>query len=218
MPSQETEESGSDCGGLFFDNNAAQHSNVCHRTTMAETRLLAHSGGSGVGPRERPAVRGASRVRVASMHHRTALLGAIAGNHLLWRSGHSEKMHGVKHRVGFLLIFSFVFLVFFRRQDSNCCLLRKSEKSVRVSYVSCFFCFGSFPSLGPALFVPQLRLPCFISPNSPWPHLTFPYHMLGYVTLPTIPYRTLLYPALPYHTLLYPTLPYPTQFTCVAWT
>ena len=33
---------------IFYDKSVAQHSNVCHRTAMAETQLPEYSGGSGL--------------------------------------------------------------------------------------------------------------------------------------------------------------------------
>ena len=46
VPSQETGGSASGCGCMFFDVSSTQHSNVCHRTAMADTQVLEHSGGS----------------------------------------------------------------------------------------------------------------------------------------------------------------------------
>ena len=63
--SQETGGSGGGCGGIFYNNSAPQHLNVCHRTAMAETQLPEHSGGSLACP---------------SCVYPPALSSAIAGN------------------------------------------------------------------------------------------------------------------------------------------
>ena len=47
MPSQETGRSGGG-GGIFYDKSDTQHSNVCHRTAMAEIQLPEPSGGDGL--------------------------------------------------------------------------------------------------------------------------------------------------------------------------
>ena len=53
VPSQETGGSGSGSGGIYFDMRPSRHSNVCHRTVMADTQVLEHSVESGLDNKNR---------------------------------------------------------------------------------------------------------------------------------------------------------------------
>ena len=92
--------------------SATQHSNVCHRTAMADTQLILWR--ERVGSRASPAAEGASCVRVVSIHlvcascvYPPSLLSAITRNHVLWRLSNSETLHRVKKSTRLHTFFGF---------------------------------------------------------------------------------------------------------------
>ena len=109
MPSHETGGSGGGCGGKCFDmmrpskfKRLPSNSDGRYTTSRALRRER-------VGPREPPAVNGC--LVCASCVYPRSLLSAIAGNHVLWRWSHSEKLHPVKIDSASCFLF-FVFLFF----------------------------------------------------------------------------------------------------------
>ena len=141
MPSQETGESGSGCGGNFFEMSSTQHSNVCHRTAMADTQLLEHSLGSGLDHENRLLWR---VPRVCEV----CLSTVAVENHVLWRLSHSENLHRVQNRLDSASYFSFVFFFLFSRYNSTCCFSRKTKCSFVVFVLFCFVSFSFLSRTG----------------------------------------------------------------------
>ena len=128
VPPQETGGPGSGCGGIRSDMSSTQHSNVCHRTVMADTQILEHSGGSGLLAHENRLLR-----RVPFVHElclpTVVIESAIAGNHVPWRLSHSEKMHRAQIRLGFFEVFRFFSSCLLFSLELNllfCCEKRKA--------------------------------------------------------------------------------------------
>ena len=131
-----------------FYMSATQHSNVCHRTAMADTQLLEHSGGSGLDHDNRLLWR---VPRVCELCLSVVVVVSIAGNHVLWRLSPSGKLDRIKNRSASCLFFGFFFVFFF---SVGLNLLFCARKSLFVYFVFfCFFC----SSLGPR------PLGCFLS-------------------------------------------------------
>ena len=124
--SQETGGSGSSCGSMLGHDCHSTFkclpSNSDDRYSYIIRKIFRRER---VGPREPPAVEGASRMRVVFIHYPPSLSSAIAANHVVWWLSYSGKLHRAKIRIGFDLI-SFVFVYFL-------CFSRKRE--------SLFVCF-----------------------------------------------------------------------------
>ena len=128
---------------------------VRHESHSKFKRLLSNSDGrytsyscralrrERVGPRELPAVGGASRARVVFIHR---LSIAIALNHMLWRLSHSEKYFRVKSRLSFFFLAFFV--VFSLRLNG---LFFAKNESLFVLVFFLFYLVVFLPPLGPAL-------------------------------------------------------------------
>ena len=128
---------------ILFEMSPTQHSDVCHRTAMADTHIYPRAlRRERVGPREPPTMEHSLREPVVVTIHRLCRALSIAGNHVLWGLSHSEKLHRVKHRLGFFFCF-----VIFSRYKSTCSFLPKTN------VCSFYFVFISFfsPPSGPVL-------------------------------------------------------------------
>ena len=123
-------------GGIFID---MSHSTFKRLPSNSDGRFKTSRAlrRERVGPQEPRAVECASRVRVVSIHRRYRALSP-GTTCLLWRLSHSEKMHRVQIRLGFLLYVSFFSSFFFslglracpniienRRRKSKCFRFRE---------------------------------------------------------------------------------------------